>query len=42
MIQMGLVKPPGFEAAKQYPLVFWVHGGPQGAWQDGLWTAVRG
>lgn len=46
-IQMWLVKPPGFDAGKRYPLVFWVHGGPQGAWQDGwsyrwnaqLWAA---
>lgn len=33
-IQMWIVKPPGFDPAKTYPLVFWVHGGPQGAWMD--------
>ncbi len=33
-VQMWIVKPPGFDAAKKYPLVFWVHGGPQGAWMD--------
>ena len=33
-IQMWIVKPPGFDSAKKYPLVFWVHGGPQGAFMD--------
>ncbi len=33
-VQMWILKPPGFDAAKKYPLVFWVHGGPQGAFQD--------
>jgi dipeptidyl aminopeptidase/acylaminoacyl peptidase len=33
-VQMWILKPPGFDAAKKYPLVFWVHGGPQGAWMD--------
>jgi len=33
-VQMWLLKPPGFDATKKYPLVFWVHGGPQGAWMD--------
>lgn len=33
-IQMWLLKPPHFDAGKKYPLVFWVHGGPQGAWMD--------
>ncbi|MBA3848905.1 MAG: S9 family peptidase, partial [Opitutus sp.] len=33
-VQMWLLKPPGFDAKKKYPLVFWVHGGPQGAWSD--------
>lgn len=37
-VQMWLNKPPGFDPAKKYPLVFWVHGGPQGAWMDG-WSA---
>src|SRR5690606_35575414 len=30
-VQMWILKPPGFEAGRRYPLVFWVHGGPQGA-----------
>jgi dipeptidyl aminopeptidase/acylaminoacyl peptidase len=29
-----LVKPPGFDDGKTYPLVFLIHGGPQGAWSD--------
>jgi dipeptidyl aminopeptidase/acylaminoacyl peptidase len=33
-IQMWIVKPPQFDPAKKYPLVFWVHGGPQGAFMD--------
>ncbi len=33
-VQMWIVKPPGFDASKKYPLVFWVHGGPQGAFMD--------
>ena len=27
-------KPPGFDAARKYPLVYLIHGGPQGAWTD--------
>jgi dipeptidyl aminopeptidase/acylaminoacyl peptidase len=37
-VQMWILKPPGFDAQKKYPLVFWVHGGPQGAWADGWST----
>jgi dipeptidyl aminopeptidase/acylaminoacyl peptidase len=29
-----LLVPPGFDPAKRYPLVYLVHGGPQGAWDD--------
>ena len=29
-----LVKPPFFDPAKKYPVVFLIHGGPQGAWHD--------
>jgi dipeptidyl aminopeptidase/acylaminoacyl peptidase len=29
-----LVKPPGFNPGRRYPLVYLVHGGPQGAWLD--------
>jgi dipeptidyl aminopeptidase/acylaminoacyl peptidase len=33
-VQMWILKPPGFTAGKKYPLVFWVHGGPQSAFLD--------
>ncbi len=29
-----LLKPPGFDPGKRYPLLYLVHGGPQGAWLD--------
>jgi len=29
-----LLKPPGFDAHRRYPLLVLVHGGPQGAWTD--------
>jgi dipeptidyl aminopeptidase/acylaminoacyl peptidase len=38
---MWLIKPPGFDPGKTYPLVFWVHGGPQGAFMNswsGRWN----
>lgn len=46
-VQFWIVKPPGFDPAKKYPLVFWVHGGPQSAfldswstrWNVQLWAA---
>ena len=46
-VQMWILKPPRFDAAKKWPLVFWVHGGPQSAYTDGwsyrwnaqLWAA---
>ena len=31
-VQGFMVKPPGFDWAKKYPLKFLIHGGPQGAW----------
>jgi dipeptidyl aminopeptidase/acylaminoacyl peptidase len=45
--QMWILKPPGFDPNKKWPLAFLVHGGPQGAWEDGwsfrwnasLWAA---
>jgi dipeptidyl aminopeptidase/acylaminoacyl peptidase len=45
--QAWLIKPPAFDAKKKYPMVYLVHGGPQGAWEDGwsyrwcpvLWAA---
>ncbi|PYO64214.1 MAG: S9 family peptidase [Gemmatimonadetes bacterium] len=33
-----VLKPPGFAPAKRYPLVYLIHGGPQGAWTD-YWGA---
>ena len=46
-VQMWIVKPPFFDGTKKYPLVYWVHGGPQGAfgnswsfrWNQQLWAA---
>jgi dipeptidyl aminopeptidase/acylaminoacyl peptidase len=29
-----LIRPPGFDANKKYPVKFLIHGGPQGAWGD--------
>jgi dipeptidyl aminopeptidase/acylaminoacyl peptidase len=29
-----LVKPPNFDASKEYPVKFLIHGGPEGAWGD--------
>ena len=29
-----LVRPPGFDPKKKYPVKFLIHGGPQGAWGD--------
>jgi dipeptidyl aminopeptidase/acylaminoacyl peptidase len=34
-MQMWILKPPGFDASKKWPLAYLVHGGPQGAWEDG-------
>jgi dipeptidyl aminopeptidase/acylaminoacyl peptidase len=33
-VQYWLLKPPGFDPARKYPVVFLIHGGPQGAWED--------
>ncbi len=32
-----LIRPPGFDSTKKYPLKFLIHGGPQGAWGNS-WT----
>ncbi|MGA2635504.1 MAG: S9 family peptidase [Terracidiphilus sp.] len=29
-----IIRPPGFDPAKKYPVKFLIHGGPQGAWGD--------
>lgn len=31
-VQMWIIKPPAFVDGRKYPLVYIVHGGPQGAW----------
>jgi len=36
-VQGFMVKPPGFDPKKKYPLKFLIHGGPQGAWGND-WT----
>ena len=36
-IQAWIIKPNGFKEGVKYPLLYLVHGGPQGAWNDG-WT----
>ena len=33
-IEGFLLKPPGFDNSKKYPVIFLVHGGPQGQWGD--------
>ncbi len=33
-VQGFLLRPPGFDNQKKYPLKFLIHGGPQGAWGD--------
>ena len=46
-MHMWILEPPGFDPAKKWPVVYLVHGGPQGAWEDGwsyrwnpeLWAA---
>jgi dipeptidyl aminopeptidase/acylaminoacyl peptidase len=46
-VQYWLLKPPNFDPSKTYPVVFLIHGGPQGDWPDGwsnrwnpsLWAA---
>ncbi len=33
-MHMWILKPPGFDATKKWPVAYLVHGGPQGAWED--------
>ena len=33
-VQGLLIKPPNWEPGKKYPVLFLIHGGPQGAWFD--------
>jgi dipeptidyl aminopeptidase/acylaminoacyl peptidase len=37
-IQYWLLQPPDFDPTKKYPVVFLIHGGPQGAWED-AWSS---
>jgi dipeptidyl aminopeptidase/acylaminoacyl peptidase len=37
-IHSWVLKPSTFSPDKKYPLCFWIHGGPQGAWMDGWST----
>lgn len=34
-MQMWILMPPGFDEKKKWPVAYLVHGGPQGAWEDG-------
>jgi len=34
LIHGFLVKPPKFDPSKKYPLLYLIHGGPQGSWSD--------
>jgi dipeptidyl aminopeptidase/acylaminoacyl peptidase len=34
MVQSIILKPPFFDESKKYPLIFLIHGGPQGHWED--------
>jgi dipeptidyl aminopeptidase/acylaminoacyl peptidase len=36
-IQSFLIKPPNFTPSRKYPVLFLIHGGPQGAWGES-WT----
>lgn len=33
-VQSFIVKPPGFDANRRYPVMFLIHGGPQGSWGE--------
>lgn len=33
-VQGFIIKPPGFDASRKYPVKFLIHGGPQGAWGE--------
>ena len=35
LVQGYVVKPVGYEPGKTYPVAFLIHGGPQGAWDNG-------
>lgn len=33
-VRSWLIRPPGFRQGQRYPVVFLIHGGPQGSWLD--------
>jgi dipeptidyl aminopeptidase/acylaminoacyl peptidase len=33
-VQYWILRPPNFDASRKYPVVFLIHGGPQGEWGD--------
>jgi dipeptidyl aminopeptidase/acylaminoacyl peptidase len=33
-VQSIIIKPPFFDPSKKYPVIFLIHGGPQGHWED--------
>jgi dipeptidyl aminopeptidase/acylaminoacyl peptidase len=33
-VQGFVIRPPGFDAQKKYPVKFLIHGGPEGAWEN--------
>lgn len=33
-VQYWVIRPPGFDQNRKYPVVFLIHGGPQGVWND--------
>ena len=33
-VQGFIVRPPNFDASRKYPVVYLIHGGPQGVWAD--------
>ena len=37
-VQYWLLLPPGLDSARRYPVVFLIHGGPQGDWAD-AWSS---
>ena len=46
-IQGWILKPPGFDPSKQYPLILQIHGGPHAAYgatftHEFLWMAAKG
>lgn len=37
-LQSFIIYPKGFDKSKTYPLLFYIHGGPQGDWED-AWSS---